>query len=82
MEVKCVGTPGSETDDEVQPVAARELGKQADGVLEGYGPGPFCGGLAVRVGNDDALLPDEEVLPRLAGGGEDALCDGIGGLVG
>lgn len=78
VEVKGISGPGAEADDEEDPVLERELGHQTDGVLERVGIPPFSSLLTMLVVDDDALLPDEEVLEGLLGRGQDALGHGIG----
>lgn len=78
MEVKGISGPGAEADNEEDPVLEGELGHEADGVLERFGIPPLSSLLAVLVVDDDALLPDEEVLEGLLGRGQDALGHGVG----
>lgn len=81
MEVECIGSPGTETNSEEEPVSGRELSHQGDWVLERIGVLPLGVGFTIVIGDDDTLLPDEEILPGLLSSWEDALGEGIGGFV-
>lgn len=63
MEIKSVGRPREPADDEEDPVFERELGEERYGVLDGIGLVPLASRLTVGVGEDYALLPDEQVTP-------------------
>lgn len=82
MEVKGISSPGGKTDNEEDPATQRQHSHEAEGVAELGRVLPFGKGLAGIVGNDDTLLPDEEVLPRLLRGGPDTDCEGVCGLIG
>lgn len=80
MEIKSIGSPGTETNDEVEPVLGPELSHQAEGVDPWLRVLPLCVGLALLIGNDDTLLPDEEIVEGLLSSGDDTLGEGVGRL--
>lgn len=77
VEVKGIGRPGGQADEEEGPALGVELREQAEGVLDGVRVLPLAGGLAEVVGDDDALLPDEEVLEGLPHGRDDPDGEGV-----
>lgn len=80
MEIKSISRPGAEADDEEDPVFGRELSHQTEGILNGIGVSPFAMCLAMLVGDNNTLIPDEEVTERLFGSCEDALSERVGGF--
>lgn len=81
VKVESISSPSSETNKEEDPVHGTELSHQAERVPELWWSLPFCGRLTTFIVDDNTLLPDEEIGPRLLGCGYDTLSDGIGGLV-
>lgn len=57
MEVKGIGSPGEESDEEVEPVLSTELHEERDGVLQWLWRLPFGVRLTKLIGDDDSLLP-------------------------
>jgi hypothetical protein len=82
VEVESIGSPCKEADNEVQPILPSQLGEEGERVLERLRLLPFAVLLAVVVPDHDTLVPDEEVLETLFGGGEGALGQRVGGSVG
>lgn len=82
VEVEGISTPSAESDDEEKPVFGAELGQQAEGVLQRLWGLPFGVLLAIVVCDNDTLLPDEEVTPRLFGSSKGALGERIRGFIG
>jgi len=73
VEVKGIGSPCEESDKEVEPILQAELSEQADGILERLWLLPLAVLLAVVIANDYTLVPSEEILETLFGGGDDTL---------
>ncbi|KAI2020504.1 hypothetical protein LOZ48_006543, partial [Ophidiomyces ophidiicola] len=79
VEVEGVGQPREQADQEIQPVARRQLPQQPHGVLQRWRLLPLRVCLAGRVGDLDAHRPAEQVAQRLACGRQRAFGDGLGG---
>ena len=83
VEVKSVGGPGEQADDEEDPIFGGQLDEELDGVLQGLGGLPFGGDLAIFVGDGDSLAPAKKVAEGLLDGWNGPfgyrLCIGIGG---
>lgn len=82
MEIERIGCPRSETDHKEQPVARAQLHAQLDGVLNGLWRLPFSMRLPIFVGDNDTLLPFEQIPKGLLRCREDTIGDGVSGLVG
>lgn len=81
VEVKGIGTPSGETDDEEEPVLGAQLSHETDGVLQRLRGPPFSVLLAVFIADNNSLFPDEEVPEGLFGSWDDTLCNGVSRLV-
>jgi hypothetical protein len=82
VEVEGVSSPCKEADDEVQPILPSQLSEERKWVLERLRLLPLAVLLAIVVPDHNTLVPDEQVLEALFGGGEGALGQRVGGSVG
>lgn len=80
VEIKSISSPSGQSHEEKDPITASQLSHEADGVLDGLRVPPFRRLFAVVVGDDDTLLPYEEVSEGLFGSSKDAFLYGVGTL--